>query len=246
MKRWLVTYMTLGYPNLDGFYSFIKGSIELGTDILEIGVPPKYAKYDGPVIRKSYKEVEGKIKDYYEVLAKVREIADNVPIVILTYLEDYLSSLDEFLQRLKEIGIDGILFPDLLIDFVDEYESYVSKIKSQGLKAVLFTAPSVPDTLIQQASLISDLFLYYGVRPTTGIIIPVSVDSLIIRVRNLVQNKLVVGFGLNDFNDMRKALSAGADGVAIGTAFIEEIERNGINSALELVKKIRGILDEYS
>jgi len=100
--------------------------------------------------------------------------------------------------------------------------------------------------LIQQASLISDLFLYYGVRPTTGVIIPVSVDSLIIRVRNLVQNKLVVGFGLNDFNDMRKALSAGADGVAIGTAFIEEIERNGINSALELVKKIRGILDEYS
>ncbi|MFP3196967.1 MAG: tryptophan synthase subunit alpha [Sulfolobaceae archaeon] len=245
MKRMLVTYMTLGYPNLDSFYEFVEKSVSLGTDILEIGVPPKYAKYDGPVIRKSYKVVTEWLKDYYSVLAEVRKRV-SVPIIILTYLEDYINQLDQFLGKLREIGIDGILFPDLLIDFVDDYLSYVNIIKKHGLKAVLFTAPSVPDTLIQEASKISDIFLYYGVRPTTGVIIPVSVDSLIIRVRNLVQNKLVVGFGLNDLNDLRKALAAGADGVAIGTAFIEEIEKNGINSALELVKKIRGILDEYS
>ncbi|BAB66273.1 tryptophan synthase subunit alpha [Sulfurisphaera tokodaii] len=245
MRRMLVTYMTLGYPNLESFYQFIEKSVELGTDILEIGLPPKYAKYDGPVIRKSYKAVTSWLKDYITPLKEVRKKV-NIPIIILTYLEDYLSNLDNFLTTLHEIGIDGVLFPDLLIDFIDEYEEYVSKIKGKGVKAVLFTGPSLPDNLIIKASRISDIFLYYGVRPTTGIIIPVSVDSLITRVRNLVQNKLVVGFGLNDFNDLRKALSAGADGVAIGTAFIEEIEKNGIQSALHLVKTIRGILDEYS
>ncbi|BFI74189.1 tryptophan synthase subunit alpha [Sulfurisphaera ohwakuensis] len=245
MRRMLVTYMTLGYPNLESFYQFIEKSVELGTDILEIGLPPKYAKYDGPVIRKSYKAVTGWLKDYITPLKEVRKKV-NIPIIILTYLEDYLSNLDNFLTTLHEIGIDGVLFPDLLIDFIDEYEEYVSKIKGKGVKTVLFTGPSLPDNLIIKASRISDIFLYYGVRPTTGIIIPVSVDSLITRVRNLVQNKLVVGFGLNDFTDLRKALSAGADGVAIGTAFIEEIEKYGIQSALQLVKTIRGILDEYS
>lgn len=245
MKRMLVTYMTLGYPNLEIFYQFVEKSVELGTDVLEIGLPPKYAKYDGPVIRKSYKVVSSWLKDYINPLKELRKSV-NVPIVILTYLEDFLPNLDSFLTTLHEIGIDGVLFPDLLIDFIDDYETYVSKIKEKGLKAVLFTGPSLPDSLIMKVSKISDLFLYYGVRPTTGVLIPVSVDSLIVRVRNLVQNKLVVGFGLHDFNDMRKALSAGADGVAIGTIFIEEIEKNGLQSALQLVKTIRGILDEYS
>ncbi|BFH74289.1 tryptophan synthase subunit alpha [Sulfurisphaera javensis] len=245
MKKMLVTYMTLGYPNLEYFYTFVEKSVELGTDILEIGLPPKYAKYDGPVIRKSYKAVTSWLKDYFTPLREVRKRV-SIPIVILTYLEDYLSNLDSFLTTLHEIGIDGVLFPDLLIDFIDDYENYVNKIKEKGVKAVLFTGPSLPDNLIITASKMSDLFLYYGVRPTTGVLIPVSVDSLIVRIRNLVQNKLVVGFGLNDFNDMRKALSAGADGVAIGTAFIEEIEKNGVNSALQLVKTIRGILDEYN
>lgn len=245
MRRMLVTYMTLGYPNLDSFYEFIEKSEALGTDIFEIGIPPKYAKYDGPVIRRSYKAVSGWLKDYITPLKEVRKRV-HVPILILTYLEDYLPVLDSFLESLHEIGIDGILFPDLLIDYIDDYETYVKKIKEKGLKATLFTGPSLPDDLIIKVSKISDPFLYYGVRPTTGVILPVSVDSLIIRVRNLVQNKLVVGFGLNNFDDMRKALKAGADGVAIGTAFIEEIEKGGINSALELVKTIRGILDEYS
>lgn len=245
MKRMLVTYMTLGYPNLQTFYQFIEKSVELGSDILEIGLPPKYAKYDGPVIRKSYKAVTSWLKDYFTPLKEIRKRV-NVPIVILTYLEDYLSNLDSFLTTLHEIGIDGVLFPDLLIDYIDDYESYVQRIKGKGVKAVLFTGPSLPDNLIISVSKISDIFLYYGVRPTTGVPIPVSVDSLIIRIRNLVQNKLVVGFGLNDFNDMRKALSAGADGIAIGTAYIEEIEKKGLDSALQLVKTLRGILDEYS
>jgi tryptophan synthase alpha chain len=64
-------------------------------------------------------------------------------------------------------------------------------------------------------------------------------------VRTLVENKLVVGFGLSNVEDMRKALRAGADGIAIGTAYIEEIEKNGVNSAISLAKYFRGVLNEF-
>ncbi|ARM76530.1 tryptophan synthase subunit alpha [Acidianus manzaensis] len=244
MNKWLVSYMTLGYPKEDEYLKIIDGMVKYGSDIIEIGVPPKYAKYDGPVIRRSYKQVSTWLKDIWPLLKESRDRI-NVPIVILTYLEDWLPVLDDFLGKLKSIGIDGVLFPDLLIDYVDEYEKYVNKIREKGLKAVIFTAPSVPDTMIHQVSKNSDIFLYYGVRPTTGVPIPVSVDSLITRIRILVENKLVVGFGLSDVEDMRKALRAGADGIAIGTAYIEAVEKGGVDNSIELVKYFRGVLNEF-
>ncbi|AEE94236.1 tryptophan synthase, alpha subunit [Acidianus hospitalis W1] len=244
MSKMLVSYATLGYPKEKEYLEFIDGCVKEGSDILEIGVPPKYAKYDGPVIRRSYKQVSSWLKDIWPLLKETRDRV-KIPIIILTYLEDWLPVLDDFLSNLAKIGIDGILFPDLIIDYVDEYEKYVKKIKDHGLKAVIFTAPSVPDPLIQKVSKISDIFLYYGVRPTTGVPIPVSVDSLITRIRILVDNKLVVGFGLSDVEDMRKALRAGADGIAIGTAYIEAIEKGGVQDAINLVKYFRGVLNEF-
>ncbi|QKQ99337.1 tryptophan synthase subunit alpha [Metallosphaera tengchongensis] len=242
MRRLLVSYATLGYPNREEYLKLVKGLVDAGSDILEIGLLPKYAKYDGPVIRRSYKQVSSWLRDFWGLLEETRRTV-NVPIVILTYLEDWLSSLEETLNRLRIIGIDGILFPDLLIDFIDDYEKYVKIIKKSNLNAIIFTSPSVPDPIIHKVSGISDMFLYYGVRPTTGVPLPVSVDSLITRVRTLVNNKLVVGFGLSDVNDMKKALLAGADGIAIGTAYIEEIEKHGVESAISLAKSYRGILD---
>ncbi len=238
----LVSYATLGYPNREDYLKLVKGLVDAGSDILEIGLLPKYAKYDGPVIRRSYKQVSSWLKDSWGLLEETRR-AVNVPLVILTYLEDWVSSLSELLTKMRETGIDGVLFPDLLIDFVDEYEKYVQEIKAHGLKAVIFTSPSVPDPLIHKVSMLSDMFLYYGVRPTTGVPLPVSVDSVITRVRTLVDNKLVVGFGLSDINDMKKALNAGADGIAIGTIYIEEIEKNGVESAISLARTFRGIIN---
>ncbi len=244
MRKMLVSYMTLGYPNKEDYLKFIDGAVSQGSDILEVGIKPKFAKYDGPVIRRSYKAVNLSETETWELLRETRK-RTNLPIVVLTYLEDWLGKFDEFLNKLKEEGVDGVLFPDLIIDFVDEYEKYVKEIRGHGLKAVIFTSPSVPDVMIHELSRNSDLFLYYGVRPTTGVPIPVSVDSLITRVRTLVENKLVVGFGLSDVEDMRKALRAGADGIAIGTAYIEEIEKKGVESAISLVKYFRGVLDEF-
>ncbi len=236
--------MTLGYPDEENFIKFIKGAEMLGSDIMEIGIPPKYAKYDGPVIRKSYSIVSKRVKDYLALLKLARKEL-TIPIVILTYLEEFEKNLDDFLEELKSMEIDGVLFPDLLIDYIDNYEDYYKRIKSHGLKAVLFVTPTVPDSIISKVSHLSDIFLYYGVRPTTGVPIPIVPSALVRRVRDIVRNKLVVGFGLST-DDIREVILAGADGVAIGTAYIEKIEKEGVSSALELVRGLRGILDEFS
>lgn len=244
-RKLLVSYMTLGYPNETDYLTFIKGADELGTDIFEVGYPPSFAKYDGPAIRRSYDHVTKLYKDFMDLVRKTREATEK-KIIVLTYLEDFVDTLGEFLAELKEAGVDGVLFPDLLIDYAKDYKKFVEAIEEKGLEPTIFTSPSVPDKLIAEVAPLSRPFLYYGVRPTTGVILPISVDSLVRRVRSFVRNKLVLGFGLNNEADLRKALEAGADGVAIGTAYIEAIEKGGVKEALEVVKHLRGVLDELS
>ncbi|WP_292319052.1 tryptophan synthase subunit alpha [Caldisphaera sp.] len=238
--RCLVCYMTLGYPNDEEFIEFINKSQKEGCDIYEIGIPTKYAKYDGPIIRRSYKKVFDEKIDFIDLLKKLPNIKK---LIALTYLEDQINDFDSFLNIIRD-KFNGVLLPDLLIDYLDYLDYYHKKINEFGLKNVIFTTPTFPDKLISKVSEMSGEFLYYGLRPTTGIELPISPDALVSRVRGIVNNKLIVGFGLS-LNDIKNVLKAGADGIAIGSAFIQRIETNGIDYAIDLVRELRGILDEF-
>ncbi len=236
----LVCYMTLGYPNADTFEEFIEKSQKFGCDILEVGIPTNNAKYDGPVIKSSYKKV---IKINLEEELEKLSFLIKKPTLALTYLEDHINNLEEFLKMLKKNNFSGILMPDLIIDYIDDYKKFHEFVKRNELNDVMFVSPTVPDKILQEVSNYSDIFLYYGIRPTTGIPIPISPDVLVKRVRPLVNNKLIVGFGLSN-EDIKSVIKAGADGIAIGTAFIKKIDSEGLESSLNLVKELRGILDE--
>lgn len=242
MRKLLVSYITIGYPDKEGFIDFIKEADALGTDFFELGYPPNFAKYDGPLIRKSYNKVKLAYTNFYDLIKEARKATDK-DIIVLTYLDSVKENLNSFLKYLRESGADGVLFPDLLIDFTDNYLDYVNKASEYGLYSVIFVNPFLPDKIISEASKVSNPFLYYGVRPTTGIATPVSLASLLNRLKSLTSNKVVVGFGLKNLNDIREAVSSGADGVAIGSLYVEAFENGGLERALEVVKKVREALD---
>ncbi|MEM4502298.1 MAG: tryptophan synthase subunit alpha [Ignisphaera sp.] len=241
MGKYLVVYNTLGFPSIDRFLLFLKEARNRGVDFFEIGIPPRFAKYDGPVIRRSYSHVKSFGIDVWEVLKTVRKNID-LPLIVLTYLDDYIENLGMFVENLHTIEIDYVLFPDLLIDYVDRYQDIVEEVKDRGLNVTLFVSPSMPDKLVAEVSLLTHPFLYYGLRPATGIPIPIDPVALVKRARRLVNNTLVVGFGLS-INDIANVLRAGADGVAIGTFIVEALENSEVNQALKIIETVRGVLD---
>ncbi|MEM4681792.1 MAG: tryptophan synthase subunit alpha [Ignisphaera sp.] len=241
MGKYLVVYNTLGFPSIDRFLLFLKEARNRGVDFFEIGIPPRFAKYDGPVIRRSYSHVKSFGIDVWEVLKTVRKNID-LPLIVLTYLDDYIENLGMFVENLHTIEIDYVLFPDLLIDYVDRYQDIVEEVKDRGLNVTLFVSPSMPDKLVAEVSLLTHPFLYYGLRPATGIPIPIDPVALVKRARRLVNNTLVVGFGLS-INDIANVLRAGADGVAIGTVIVEALENSEVNQALKIIETVRGVLD---
>ncbi|MEM1526212.1 MAG: tryptophan synthase subunit alpha [Ignisphaera sp.] len=241
MGKYLVVYNTLGFPSIGRFLLFLKEARNRGVNFFEIGIPPRFAKYDGPVIRRSYSRVKSFGIDVWEVLKTVRKNID-LPLIVLTYLDDHIENLGMFVENLHKLEIDYVLFPDLLIDYVDRYQDIVKEVKDRGLKATLFVSPSMPDKLVAEVSLLTYPFLYYGLRPATGIPIPIDPVTLVKRARRLVNNTLVVGFGLS-INDIANVLGAGADGVAIGTVIVEALENSEVNQALKIIETVRGVLD---
>jgi len=176
--RSLVVYDTLCYPTPEKFLEFMMGSVKQGANALEVGIPPRYAKYDGPVIRRSYRAVSKFSSNAWEVLGELGREVD-VDLIALTYLEDWLGNFNELVSKLKGSGVKGLLFPDLVIDFPFDVEKIAEKVRNAGLRNVIFVTPTVPDSFIKRVSKLADLFLYYGIRPTTGVPIPVSVDALL-------------------------------------------------------------------
>lgn len=243
MRKYLVVYITLGYPSRDEFLKLINVVNDLGVDFIEIGMPPRFAKYDGPLIRKSYDHVKKILPEQQHLLLIKKAKEDlSIPMIALAYVDEYVGRLREFIESLYQVGVDSILFPDLLVDYVDMYEEVKEMARSIGMGLTLFSAPLMPDRLIEKVAPISRFFLYFGVRPATGIPIPVDPVKLVKRVRGIVKNKLVAGFGLS-VNDIPDIIKAGADGIAIGSALIEAIDRGGVKEFSKLIQAVRGVID---
>ncbi|MGB9733899.1 MAG: tryptophan synthase subunit alpha [Conexivisphaera sp.] len=227
----VVAYLTIGYPTPE---LFLRAASELRAhcDLLELGIPPRFAKYDGPVIRRSY---ESASTLGHEELMELASMIDAEKYA-LTYL-DGLGGLDEYLDSARRAGFRGVLFPDLVVDFRREISRVASAVRSRGMSNAIFVSPSTPDSVAREASREADGFLYLGVRPSTGVPVPVSVPALVRRFRALHGGTLIVGFGLRR-DEMAEAVRAGADGVAVGTALLEALDA-GVEAAAEVLRGVR-------
>jgi tryptophan synthase, alpha subunit len=206
----VIAYLTIGYPTPELFLRAAE-ALRPHCDAMELGIPPRFAKYDGPVIRRSYEAASAIGRE------RLMELASEVDAekYALTYLDDVIGRLDEYLDSLRRAGFSGALFPDLVIDFRGELGRVASLVRSAGLRNAIFVSPSTPDAVVREASAAADGFLYLGVRPATGVPVPVSVESLVRRFRGLHGGELIVGFGLRA-EEVSAAVRAGADGVASG------------------------------
>jgi len=226
----LVIYNTVGFPDPETFAKFTDEACSIADD-LELGIPPKFAKYDGPLIRRSYAAARN--IDYRDLIKRVR-----CRPIALTYMEGL--DVEKFLDDIS--GTKAVMFPDLLIDFTERVQEIARMVKERSLKNVIFVSPSMPDAIIKSAARFADEFVYLGIRPVTGVQTPVNVRGIVKRVRGIVGGKLIVGFGLRDSEEIAQAIDGGADGVAIGTSIMRVLETSGEAEAIEAVRRLKKLV----
>jgi len=242
-KKLLSIYFTAGYPNLNDTVSVLQQLQDSGVDMVEIGLPFSDPLADGPTIQESSTKAlqNGMTTNLlFEQLKDIRKTID-IPLILMGYFNPMLQyGVERFCAKCAEIGIDGIIMPDLPLA---EWEAdYKSIYKKYGLLNIFLITPQTSETRIRQIDAASDGFIYMvSSASTTGAqsgFGQTQNDYFERIVQMNLNNPQIVGFGINNAETFNQATKT-AKGAIIGSAFIKHVTQNGVNTINEFVKRIR-------
>ncbi|MEM8846377.1 MAG: tryptophan synthase subunit alpha [Bacteroidota bacterium] len=242
-KKLLSIYFTAGYPDLNDTVNVIQSLQDAGVDMIEIGLPFSDPLADGPTIQDSSTAAlqNGMHTELlFEQLKDIRKSVD-IPLIVMGYFNPMLQyGVEAFCKKCYEIGIDGIIMPDLPLDvYQEEYEAIYKKY---GLINVFLITPQTSEKRIRAIDEASDGFIYMvSSASTTGAKSGFGDEqkAYFDRIASLnLKNPQIVGFGISN-SDTFQAATQQAKGAIIGSAFIKHLTQNGIESIQGFVKSIR-------
>jgi len=240
-KPALITFITAGDPNIKATLDFML-ALDRYADVIELGIPFSDPMADGRTIQKAnVRALKAGIKvgDVFEVVRRFREHS-NTPVVLMTYYNPvYRRGVERFVREAKDAGVDGLIVVDLP---VEEATEYLNVCEKYGMGTVFLAAPNTSEERLRLIDEASSAFVYlvslYG---TTGARERVSelAFDLIKRAKKVCRKPLAVGFGVSKAEHVAELIKAGADGVVVGSALVEIIEKWGKDASEELERKVK-------
>lgn len=242
-KKILSIYFSAGYPNLNDTVQIIQDLEKNGVDMIEIGLPFSDPLADGPTIQASSTQAlhNGMTTQVlFDQLKDIRKTV-NIPLVIMGYFNPMLQyGVEKFCATCAEIGIDGLIIPDLPVDvYADEYKAIFEKY---GLKNIFLITPQTSDERIHFIDSVSDGFIYMvSSASVTGSSAGFgnTQEAYFQRIVQMnLKNPQVIGFGINNAETFQQATQF-AKGAIIGSAFITYLKENGTANIKAFVESIR-------
>ena len=242
-QKILSIYFTAGYPSLNDTVRIVRDLEKNGVDLIEIGLPFSDPLADGPTIQESSTTAlkNGMHTELlFEQLKDIRKTV-SIPLIIMGYFNPILQyGVEAFCKRCREIGIDGLILPDLpLVVYKEDYEAI---FKKYDLVNVFLITPQTSDARIKEIDEVSDGFIYMvSSASTTGATkgFGEGQKKYFERIARMeLNNPQIVGFGINNAETFEQATEYTA-GAIIGSAFIEHLKKNGVDSISDFVKTIR-------
>lgn len=231
----LIGYITAGDPDPKYTPKITEALIKGGVDILELGLPFSDPIADGPTIQEASLRALNARTTPRTVLELAKQIRQNhdVPVVIMTYFNPvFRMGLKKFFSTAKDCKVDGVIVPDLPVEEADDYRKAAAEF---GVDTIFLAAPSTTDDRLRRIVDCSSGFLYLVSRfGVTGVKSAVqdSTIQLLKRVLPFTRGRvpLAVGFGVSKPEHVKSIIGAGADGVIVGSAFVNVVSRNLLNS----------------
>ena len=239
----LSIYFTAGYPNLEDTVPIIRDLEKSGVDFIEIGLPFSDPLADGPTIQESSTQAlkngmtTGKL---FEQLKDIRETV-KIPLIIMGYFNPILQfGVERFCQKCQEIGIDGLIVPDLPVDVYNE--NYKAIFEKYGLINIFLITPQTSDERIRFIDSVSSGFIYMvssaGVTGSTKGF-EQSTRDYFKRIASMkLKNPQIIGFGINDKVTFTQATQF-ASGAIIGSAFVKHLTVHGPENPSTFISSIR-------
>jgi tryptophan synthase alpha chain len=218
---------------------------QAGADLIEIGIPFSDPVADGPTIQRSNQialENGMTLKRLFEQLKTLRSQV-SIPVILMGYINPILQyGMTEFCEKCVEVGVDGVIFPDLPMDvFQREYQALFEK---HNLHNTFLITPQTSEQRILKIDQMTSGFIYMvSSASVTGAKVDVSADqeAYFERIKQMnLQNPQLIGFGISNQSTFEKACM-NANGAIVGSAFIKMLsEAEDLEIGIkEFVKEMR-------
>lgn len=228
-EKAFIAFITCGDPDLATTKELIIELQSCGVDMVELGVPFSDPLADGTTIQRASERALRNKVSLRDILGMVRTLRKRVeiPLVLFSYYNPiYRYGIKRFSRDLVRAHIDGVIVPDLP---PEEGRLLGVELGGCGVAMAYLAAPTSTNERIDRIARESKGFIYYVSR--TGVTgaqktLAKDVRQKVAQIRRVTKKPVVVGFGVSNPRQIRLIADMAADGVVVGSAIIDVIERN--------------------
>ncbi len=224
-----IGFVVAGDPDRETSIRAAMALVEGGADILELGVPFSDPVADGPTIQRAGERALAagtKVDTVFSIVREIRKRSE-VPIVFLAYYNTiYHRGIDRFYREAHEAGVDGILIADMPVEESDDV--YKAALRHY-IDPIFLITPTTSNERIAAIAARARGYLYLvAALGVTGVRDTVSEEALDLlkRVRKFTTLPLALGFGISTPAHATTCSRAGADGIIVGSAIVDRIEKS--------------------
>lgn len=230
-KKAFIAFITCGDPDVDTTIESVKAAVANGASLIELGIPFSDPTAEGPVIQGANLRAlsNGITTDkVFDMVKRLRKEV-SVPMVFMTYANVVFSyGIESFVSTCKEIGIDGIILPDLPFEERDEFLPACHKYEVDLISLIAPTSQNRVAMIAKEAEGFLYIVSSLGVTGTRNEI-NTDLTSIIDTVRENTDIPCAIGFGISTPKQAAE-MSKLADGVIVGSAIVKLLEEHGKNA----------------
>lgn len=242
-KKAFIPFITCGDPDLETTAKIVRAAVENGADLIELGIPFSDPTAEGPVIQgANIRALKGGVTTD-KVFSLVKELRTDVtvPMVFMTYANVVFSyGAEKFISTCNDIGINGLILPDLPYEEKDEF---LPICKKYGVALISLIAPTSENRIAMIAKEAEGFIYLVSSLGVTGMRTEINTDlkSIVDVIRQNTSVPCAIGFGIST-PEQAKAMADLSDGAIVGSAIIKIIEQYGKDAPRyvgEYVKKMK-------
>ena len=245
-KKAFIPFITCGDPDIETTEKIVRQAVAAGASLIELGIPFSDPTAEGPVIQKANIRAlaAGTTTDgVFELVKKLRKDI-TIPLVFMTYANVIFSyGSEDFIRTCRDIGIDGLILPDLPFE---EKEEFLPVCKKYDVDLISMIAPTSKDRIAMIAKEASGFIYLVSSLGVTGVRSNIDTDlgSIVDIIRENTDVPCAIGFGISTPEQASKMAKI-SDGVIVGSAIIRIMEEYGKEAPVhvgEYIKKMAGSL----
>lgn len=239
-----IPFITCGDPDLETTAKIVRSAVANGADLIELGIPFSDPTAEGPVIQgANIRALAGGVTTdkIFDLVVELRKDV-KIPLVFMTYANVVFSyGSEKFIAACKEIGIDGLILPDIPYEEKDEFNPICKKY---DVDLISLIAPTSHDRINMIAGDASGFVYCVSSLGVTGTRTEITTDigEMVSLVKKAKDIPCAVGFGIST-PEQAKKMSSVADGVIVGSAIVKIIAKYGEDAVPYVVEYVKSMKD---